>query len=198
MRKNGGKLILGFITVLVCLAIVWSSCKKKSSVASCNYYVCLNGGYCSMDTAKKMPKCICPVGYEGYNCNTLTVEKYMDTWDMQQIITGSDSMAFQDDTMYYPVMLRKTATLTTFFIYNFSNKPYYSSILCTLDSSDSRYFNIDTISAKQLFYDNYHLVKGSGVLITNDTIKADLITRHLSATSNWIRDTFKLTMTRRK
>ena len=158
--KNGGKLIAALVAVLSCTAVIWSSCKKKSAVATCNYYVCLNGGRCAMDTVKKAPGCVCPLGYEGVNCGTLTVEKYTGTWDMRQITLGSDSLDFQNDTLYYPVMLKKTATPTTFFIYNFSNNPQYTSILCMLDSTNSNWFRIDTLSAKALFYDNYHLISG--------------------------------------
>ncbi len=197
--KNGGKFIAAILAVLCSTAIIWSSCKKKSAVATCNYYVCLNGGYCHMDTVTDKPACVCPVGYEGVNCNTLTVDKFMGTWDMMQVTTGSDSMDFKNDTLYYPVLLRKTATPTTFFILNFSNNPYYTSILCVLDTSKlhTNWFDIDTMSAKQLFYDNFHLIRGNGSL-NDSVINARLLTKHLSPTSNWIRDTFDLTMTKRR
>jgi hypothetical protein len=196
--KKGGKFIAAVIAVLFCTAIIWSSCKKESGLANCNYYVCLNGGRCAMDTTINKPGCVCPIGYEGYNCGTLNVEKYLGKWNMRQVTSGSDSIDFVNDTLYYPVELKKTSSATTFFIYNFSNNPQYTSILCVMDSIDSRTFYIDTMSAKALFYDHYHLVKGSGLIWGgNDSIiTAYLFTKHMSPTSNWIRDTFQLQMTR--
>jgi hypothetical protein len=197
-NMKGGKLIAAVVAIVSFTAIVWVSCKKSDkNLNTCNYYVCLNGGYCHRDAITQKVGCLCPTGYEGNNCSIKSVDKFIGTWNMEQIITGSDSMDFQNDTMYYLVMLKKSATPTTFFISNFSANPYYEHILCTMDTGDSRYFNIDTMSAKQLFYDHFHLVKGSGSII-NDTIRASLITRHLSTTSNWIRDTFAMTMTRHK
>ena len=113
-----------------------------------------------------------------------------------EIISGSDSVNFRHDTIRYSVSLTNTATPTTFFINNFSNDPYYNKIICTLDSTNSFNFLLDTISAYHLLYDHYHLLYGYGYISANDSfIRADLATRHLSPTSNWINDTMIFIMT---
>jgi hypothetical protein len=194
---KGGKLVAAIATFCCCAAIVWLSCTKVSSNPStCIGFVCLNGSFCHVDTITKKPSCICPTGYEGPNCSTASVSKYAGTWNMMQIITGSDSANFNHDTTRYVVTLTNTATPTTFFIDNFSNNPYYNEIICTLDSTDSHKFLLDTISAYHLLYDHYHLLYGSGFISANDSfIRVDLATRHLSATTNWINDTMIFIMT---
>jgi len=195
--KKGGKLIAAIIAVFSFITIAWFSCTKAgSNLNTCNYYVCENGGYCHRDTLTKLVGCICPTGYEGQSCATKSVTKYIGTWDMMQVITGSDSSAFKNDTLRYTVFLKATATPTTFFIDNFGTNQFYNNIICTLDSANSSDFVIDTISAFHLMYDNYHIVLGYGSIAANDSlINAFMITRHLSPTSNWINDTFVLTMT---
>jgi len=194
--KKGGKLIAAIIAVFSFITIAWFSCTKAgSNLNTCNYYVCENGGYCHRDTLTKLVGCLCPTGYEGATCATVSVAKYVGTWDMLQVITGSDSSAFKNDTIHYTVFLKATATPTTFFIDNFGSNPYYNNIICTLDSTNSSKFIIDTISAFHLLYDNFHIVSGYGSISSNDSsIIAHMITRHLSATSNWIDDTFYLSL----
>ena len=202
--KTGNRLIAGAFTLVCVIAVIWGSCTKPGdNLNTCNNYVCENGGYCSMDTLTKKVHCFCPVGFEGTNCSVRTVDRYVDTWNMMQIRTGSDSIKYDTaynkiiDTVYYVVMLKKTATPTTFFIDNFSSNPYYNSIICSIDTGDKSHFIIDTFSSYHLMWDNYHLIAGQGNLIHNDSmIRADLITRHLSPTANWVNDTFAMFLTR--
>ncbi len=202
--KKGNRLIAAAFTLVCVIGIIWGSCTKPgANLNTCNYYICQNGGYCSMDTFTKKVRCFCPVGYEGSNCAVRTVDRYVGTWNMMQVLTGSDSMKYDTgyhkiiDTSYYVVMLKKSATPTTFFIDNFSANPYYNNIICSIDTGIKSHFIIDTFSSYHLMWDNYHLVAGQGNILNNDSmIRADLITRHLSPTSNWVNDTFAMFLTR--
>lgn len=198
---KGGKYFAAIVTMLSFITIAWFSCTKvNENLRTCNGVICQNGAYCRVDTTTKKPVCHCPTGYEGPTCATISIDKFVDTWDLTQVITGSDSTigAF-DTTTRYTVFLKKTATPTTFFINNFVGNPYYNEIVCTLDSLNSRIFTIDTISAYHMLFDHFQLVRGFGSISDNDSvIRASLYTRHLSVTSNWINDTFQLTMTRHK
>ncbi len=196
VSKKGGILIASVVTIFSFIAVAWQSCTKPGdNLNTCNNVICLNGGYCHKDTLTKTIECLCPTGYEGANCGTVSVSKFVGTWDIMQVITGSDSVVFNHDTSYYQVALKKTATPTTFFIYNFANNLYYNNIICTLDSQDSHSFYIDTISAYGLMYDHYHILSGFGTISAdNSQIIANMITRHLGATSNWINDTFYFSM----
>lgn len=198
--KRGSKFIAALLTLISVITVAWLSCTKVgANLHTCNGIICENGGYCHVDTFTKKPICLCPTGYEGTNCAIISIDKYIGTWDMTQVTLGSDSVAFNNYVAHYVVLLKQTATPTTFFITNFSNDLYYNSIICTMDSINTSNFIIDTISAYHLLFDHYKLVSGSGSISVNDSlIKANLITRHLSATSNWINDTFSLTMTPHK
>ncbi len=198
ISKKGGIFFAAVVTVFSFITVAWFSCSKPgANLNTCENVICLNGGYCHKDTLTKKIECLCPTGYEGANCGSVAVQKFLGTWDMMQVIEGSDSLLYpKKDTSYYSVSLQKTATPTTFFIFNFSNNLNYNNIICTLDSTDSHKFIIDTISAYHLLYDNYHLITGNGAIsLDNSVITANLITRHLTATSNWVNDTFFFRMT---
>jgi hypothetical protein len=165
----------------------------------CEGVICENGGYCHMDSTTNKPKCICPTGFEGVNCATGSIAKYIGTWDMRQIISGSDSVGFINDTSYFQVFLRKTATPTTFFIDNFADNKYYNEIVCTVDSNNSFNFGIDTISAYHMLFDSYRLTYGYGYITSNDSaIIGTFAVRHLTATSNWINDTVQIRLLKHK
>jgi hypothetical protein len=195
--KKGSKLIAAVVTFSCLLAIIWLSCTKTSSNPNtCNGVICDNGAFCHVDTMTKKPRCFCPSGYEGDNCSVVSVSKYTGTWKMMQIITGSDSLNFKNDTFRYAVNLTTTATPTTFFINNFANNQYFDQVICTLDSINSYHFSLDTMSAAHMLYVHYKMLYGFGFISTNDSfIRVDLATRHLSATSNWINDTMIFVMT---
>ena len=195
--KKGSKLIAAVVTFSCLTAIIWLSCTKTTANPNtCIGVICENGAFCNVDTMTKKPVCVCPTGYEGANCSIVSVAKYVGTWKMMEIITGSDSSNFIGDTIRYSVGLTTTATPTTFFINNFANDPYYDQIICTMDSTNSYLFTLDTISAYHLLYDHYHLLYGYGYISTDGSyIRADLATRHLSATANWINDTMIFIMT---
>lgn len=193
VRKNSNIVIAAIIALFCFLTVTYVSCDKTGGLVRCEGVICENGGFCQMDVTSNKPKCVCPTGYEGANCATLSVAKYFGTWDARQVINGSDSTTFQHDTSYYVVTLQKTATPTTFFITNFSDKRYYNTVVCTLDSMDSRSFTIDTISAYHMLFDHYRIIWGHGYMTSNDTlITADFWLRHLSPTSNWINDSVSI------
>ena len=198
VSKKSSLIIAAIVTIFSFTTITWLSCSKPGkSLNSCENYVCENGGYCSVDTVNQAytPGCICPTGYEGANCATASVQKFLGTWDMVQTDTGSDSAASVGVVLKYTVNIYPTATSTTFFIGNLSNNPYYANILCTIDSvPNTSIFFLDTISATRMLYDHYQLLYGSG-MISNGSMSGSFATRHLSPTSNWVHDTFTIVMT---
>jgi hypothetical protein len=195
VHKRSSLVIAAIAALFSFLTVTYVSCDKTGGLVRCEGVICENGGFCQMDAVMHKPKCICPTGYEGNNCSVLSVAKYYGTWDMRQIIKGTDTAAFLNDTSYYMVNLKKSATPTTFFIDNFSGNPYYNSVTCTLDSFDSRNFTIDTFSAYHMLFDHYMMLYGSGTMTNNDSlITAKFAVRHLSPTANWINDTISLRM----
>jgi hypothetical protein len=189
-KKSG--LVLSAIGVLVFLfSVVYiSSCTKplQEFPYSCNGIVCQNGGAC--DSAK----CVCPVGYEGKNCETKTVDKYFGFWKVKSKIIGTDSAKDKNKETTYTIELKATATPTTFFIYNFANNQYYGELVCILDTAHSNDFSIDTTGSLNMNYDHYQIRGGWGSLYNSDSISALVFIRRLNSTVNWQRDTMKLAM----
>jgi hypothetical protein len=197
MKKKGGKLIAAILTSFCLITIAWLSCTKvKSDPYTCNYVTCDNGGYCHKDTVHRTVGCLCPVGYEGSKCEIVSATKYLNAWDVTETIVGTDSPAFKNLTFHYIAYLEKSPTTTTFLFNNWSNNQYYNNIICTIDSANSYKFVIDTLSSWHLLYDHYRIISGSGMITKTDSlITGNMVTRHLSVTSNWINDTFVFYMT---
>ena len=198
VSKKNNIIIATIIAVFSFFVITYMSCNKPNKdMTVCKNVVCRNGGHCNDSS-----KCVCPVGYEDSVCGTQTVLKYFSNWGVIQKITGSDSTQYiyvdslKNDTLY-TLTLKASATPTTFLIANFNNNPYYSNVICTLDSMNSLHFTIDTISPFQMVYYSYQILTGSGTMNkTKDTINANFITRHKNHTTNWEVDTVNMLMTR--
>ncbi len=197
MNKKSSIIITAIVTLISIFTLTWLSCSKPSQPNSCYGVICENGGYCSMDTVKANTLgavCTCPAGFEGPTCATISVDKYLGTWDLKQHIFWSDSANYIGTNSNYSVILEKTATNTTFFINNFFNNPYYNNIICDIDSGNSFRFNIDTLSDFHEYYDHYQVKWGRGT-ISGNTINDTLFIRFKNGTSNWQQDslTFQLT-----
>ena len=197
VNKKSNRFIAAMMALICLVTTAWFSCNKSDgSLRGCEGVVCANGGLCNIDTLTKKAKCYCPTGYEGTNCATASVGKYIGTWKMRQIITGSDSTIKNNDTSYYQVYVKKSATPTTFFIDNFANNPYYNEIVCTISNVKSSDFGIDTLSAYHMLFDNFQITYGYGYITPNDSaVIGTFATRHLTPTSNWVTDTVQFVLT---
>ena len=199
MVNNKRSLIIAAIaSLLTFLSVAYvSSCSKPgANKYSCEGVVCQNGGYC--DSAM----CRCPVGYEGANCSIPVVAKYIGTWDATQVVTGTDSIHYLNDTIHYVAFLKKTATPTTFFIDNFTGNPYYNESICVVDTVNkvtgwnSSDFVVDTISGANMIYAHYMLQWGYGDISSDDsTINVAFSVKYINKTVNWETDTVYIKMT---
>jgi hypothetical protein len=187
VSKKGSLIIAAIVATLFLFTAAWTSCTKPldNYKYSCSGVVCSNGGHC--DSAR----CFCPVGYEGPTCATASVNKFYGTYRLNSLIIGSDSVAWVGRDTVYNVLLRYTATPTTFFMNNFAGDPFYSNIVCTLDSINNYNFAIDTISRTNMVYDHYRILGGYGHL-EGDSITARIWIRHLNDNVNWQNDTLLL------
>lgn len=193
VMKKSSLIIAAIATISLFLSVTNMSCTKTPGTYkySCNNVVCSNGGYC--DSAR----CICPVGYEGAHCEIAIVDKFIGSYGLKETILGSDSASLVNTDTTYDVLMRKTATPTTFFLDNFAADPQYSSIICTIDSMDHTHFLIDTTSRTNMVYDHYRIMGGQGN-IYGDTVLAYMRVRHLTSTVNWQNDTLELRMYKKK
>jgi len=191
-KKNSLVITLLAVVTLFVSVVYVSSCTKSPGEFpySCSGVVCKNGGRCDSG------RCVCPVGFEGADCATGTIDKYIGYWGVNQKIVGSDSANLVNTDTNYTMRLMRTATNTTFFLYNFNNNPSYSSLLCKIDSIQTGYFNVDTSASANMLYDNFRIRIGFGVINTTDSIFVKLYVRRLNSTVNWQNDTLELRLNR--
>ncbi len=189
MLSKRSRIILSAIGTFLCLlSVVYVSCTKVGPPPSCNGVVCLNNGYCNHG------RCVCPVGYEGTNCGTASVDKFIGNWDVKQVVIGSDNPPTKGITTNYSILFKHTATPTTFFIFNFLNDPSYNELVCVLDSVNTNNFYLDTMRGFNMYFDHIVIKENSRGSYNNATrdINATFILRHLNATHNWQIDTMSL------
>lgn len=189
MLTKRSSVILTAIGALFCLlSVAYVSCTKTGLAPKCNGVICLNGGYCDSGLCK------CPKGFEGGNCGTAVVSKYVNTYDVTQKIIGCDSPQYIGLTTNYMMILKTTATPTTFFIDNFSGVSSYNDIICSIDSLNSSRFTLDTVSNFHQWYDHYRMEGGAGNIAVDSTITATFYIRITNATINYQHDTLSLKM----
>ena len=199
VSKKSSVIIAAIVGLFCFLSVVYiTSCTKPGIPVSCDGIVCNNGGFCLVDTVnhKPVPQCVCPSGFEGGNCATASVTKFLGNWRVKQTTIGSDSAKAVGTDSFYTITIERSATPTTFMIYNLCGDKNYNDVVCTIDSLNSNNFIIDSLSAFHMIFDHFKLTQNSkGLIVPGDSITTILYTRHLNASINWIRDTFHLVMT---
>lgn len=192
LKRRSWTILTALSSILCFLSVAYFSCTKPGSSPSCNGVVCKNSGYCNRG------HCVCPSGFEGSDCGTASVNKFIGTWDVTQITTASDVPSEIGKDSTYTVFLKNTSTPTTFFIDNFLGNPRYNSILCTLDSVNTNNFIVDTARDINMISEFVYIrsVSSGNYNASNQRIYATLVIRHLTATHNWQLDTYSLTLKR--
>lgn len=208
LNKKNGVIVATIISVCCFLFAVYiSSCTKPGKVYNCDYVVCQNKGFCVMDTVKNssgvvqniIPQCVCPTGWEGANCATASVTKFLGTWDVKQTVIGSDSLDIVGTDSLYSVQLQQSATPTTFLIWGLCGDPNYNDVVCTIDSINTNKFVIDTLSAFHMVFDHFKLLQNAqGIIIPGSSITTTLCVKRLNYNINWQHDTLSIVMTPHK
>ncbi len=191
LNKRGSILIAAIGTILCFLSVSYMSCTKVGPSPTCNGVICENGGYCDHGL------CVCPNGFEGANCGTASVAKFLRTWDVKQTVTGSDSAYVIGKDSLYSMSFQVSATPTTFLIFGFLGDSYYNNVVCVLDSLNSNVFSLDTNRSVNMNFDHLVIEPTSGGTYdpATSTINANLVIKHINHSSNWQRDTLTLKLT---
>src|SRR4051812_3063461 len=92
------------VTVAAFFSVVYFSCNRDK----CKTIVCAHYGVCNDGV------CICPSGYEGSNCETVSREKFLGNWTVYE--KGSTSVANQ-----YPITISAAKPITDVVIKHFYN-----------------------------------------------------------------------------
>jgi len=104
MKSPLKKILIPVLLILSAfISIVYMSCNSDK----CKTIVCAYGGVCNQGS------CICPLGYEGTNCETISNYKFLGNWTVFE--KGSSSKAAE-----YPASI-VDSTLTVVKIINFND-----------------------------------------------------------------------------
>lgn len=141
MKARLKTIVLSALGALAAFSAVTStSCKEDK----CKAIVCAYGGVCKEGT------CICQAGYEGYQCETITAEKYEGVWTVFENGTTTNSAQ-------YDVTISYGANMTEMNITNFYNK--FTSPVAARIKSDTLFIPQQTIQG--------YTVQGVGYLVDN-------------------------------
>jgi len=120
MKPIRAILLTAFFTLSAFSAVVYTSCNKNK----CDNVICLNLGVCNGGS------CVCPTGFEGNRCQTLSRDKFIFTYN------GGDSCSTKINTIYPIYILAVLSDSLEMNMKNFLNNPQDSAV-CTIQSTDS-------------------------------------------------------------
>ena len=106
MNKIKSILSAVVLTLGVFGIVSYSSCSKKEN-NPCDAVTCQNGGTCNDG------KCQCPAGYEGASCETKTINKFVGSWNVTELLSLGGSNTTLDSTGYVITINVANSTTTT-------------------------------------------------------------------------------------
>ncbi len=145
MNARFKTIILSTLGAVACLyAITQSSCTTDK----CKAIACAYGGVC------KEGVCICPSGYEGIQCETVTRDKFVGTWTVteQGTLTGNNIYTVSIEPSY-------DSAITGITIKNFYNRASSN----TGNGNVYAYVKADTVYINQQVVDGDTVI-GNGYL----------------------------------
>lgn len=124
MKPIHNLLLIAFLTISAVTVVVYTACNKNK----CHNVTCLNQGVCDGGI------CVCPVGFEGGTCQTLSRDKFISNYN------GGDSCGSTIANQYYTpysvqllTVLNKPLEMTLTNVLN----NMADSAVCTIWSTDS-------------------------------------------------------------
>jgi hypothetical protein len=125
-------LLSGFVFIAIILTVVYSSCERNV----CDNVTCFNGGACGAGI------CQCPLGYEGPQCQTLSVTRYLGTYIGYSECNGPTQLFDTASIVAAPYISINAVAVTLYsmkpkVIYGYvsSNESTYSIIVTNNDST---------------------------------------------------------------
>ena len=146
-------------------AVTFSSCKEDK----CKAIVCAYGGVCSDGI------CLCPSGYEGNQCETITRTRYLGVWHVTE--DGTYSNATQ-----YTVSVQPGANISELRIKNFRN---------SFTDEVQAFVKGDTLTIPNQTINN-RTVKGFGYIVDDKYYGANgkIVLRYVVKDENGITDDY--------
>lgn len=158
-------LVTAFTALSAFVAITYTSCNRDK----CKTIVCAYGGVCNGGT------CVCPTGYEGTNCETISRDKFMGNWSVFE--KGSITQASQYGTSIEPAKNINEVVIRNF--YNYFRTPILAYISHdTITIPNQQYegkvvFGVGYIHQNMTTYRQYGSLTLSYEIIDTATIKVN-------------------------
>ncbi len=135
-------LVSALLALTTVFSIAWFSCNRDK----CKSIVCANHGVCNYGT------CVCPSGFQGTNCETVSRLKFIGNWSVFE--KGTITNAAQ-----YPITISPSNTVTDVVITNFYN--YFVNPIKGYVIHDTLYIPNQQLEGKIVF--------GTGYITSNNT-----------------------------
>ena len=146
MKARFKTIILSALGAVIAFsAVTYTSCNSDK----CQSIVCAYGGVC------KDGVCICPTGYEGVQCETVTRDKFIGTWNVSESGTLTSGNAYTVSIEPY-----YDSAITSIIIKNFYNR---SHLNVGANYNVVAYVKADTIYINQQVVDGDTII-GNGYL----------------------------------
>jgi len=120
MKPMRNIFLAAFLTIIVVTAVSYTACNKNH----CSNVVCMNQGVCDNGN------CVCPVGFEGSRCETLSRDKFIYTYN------GGDTCGTAGYRQYPIYLLAVTSNPRELTMKDFLAN-LNDSAICTMESTDS-------------------------------------------------------------
>lgn len=145
MNARFKTIMLSTLGAVACFyAVTQSSCQSDK----CKAIACAYGGVC------KEWVCICPSGYEGVQCETVTRDKFLGTWTVYETGTITNNNVYT-----VSIEPRYDSSITGVFIKNFYNRAHAN----VGNGKVFAYVKADTIYINQQIVDGDTII-GNGYL----------------------------------
>ena len=139
MKARFQSIVLSALGVIAAFAsVTYTSCEPDK----CKAVVCAYNGVCKEGT------CICPAGYEGYQCETVTRDRYKGVWTVFEKGTASHPAQ-------YDVVIEYGPSMTELSIRNFYNR-FKDEIVSVNIKGDTMYVPQQTVQG--------HTIQGLGYI----------------------------------
>lgn len=166
--------LTAFVTLMLFTSIGYVSCKKESSSNTpdaCSSVTCQNGGVCFKGT------CTCPGGYEGTNCETRSLTRYLGQWAVDEVISGSTKPAIKGTSKTYNIrIVDKAGKAVSFYIQDLGGNTDWDNIECQIGRTGS---GVETVTALPTYFvfsqyqviptSNYSILRGTGTINATGT-----------------------------
>lgn len=150
-----------FTVVITIMTFVYVGCNKDEPytyIDDCAGVECQNGGIC-IDGS-----CQCPNGYEGANCETKWLSRYVGDWKFTQTVdVSTDDSRIGQQKSYTATIGSDNGSTTQFVIDGLLGDATLNDVPCVVGLNSDDEF----VSSSQFIFKRNHAIKGSYFIVNS-------------------------------